>query len=206
MSYKSIADYGKKIAETLSKVDNYFIKLLTQEILNRIDGKSEIFLIGNGGSAANAHHISGDYSKTFAMLGKPLKITSLSDNGCYITAAANDIDFSEIYEMLINTRINQNDLLIILSGSRNSMNLIKAARKASASKIKSAALLGYTGGALKKIVDIPIHCYIEDMEIAEDCQIIIFHYIKQKIVDILATNSGCNSQKYNKRTNQNLIA
>lgn len=206
MSYKSIADYGKEISETLSKVNNDYIKLLTQEILSRVDGNSEIFLIGNGGSAANAHHISGDYSKTFAMLGKSLKITSLSDNSCYLTAAANDVDFSEIYEMLVNTRINQNDLIIILSGSGNSMNLIKAARKASSSKIKSAALLGYTGGALKKIVDIPIHYYVEDMEIAEDCQITIFHYIKQKIVEILASNNSCNSQKYNRRTNQDLIA
>ena len=96
------------------------------------------------------------------MLGKSININSLSDNSCYITALSNDLDYSEVYEILINTRVRVNDLVIFLSGSGNSMNLIKAARSAIKSNIKTAAIVGFTGGALKKLVDIPIrieNCY-----------------------------------------------
>ena len=206
MSYRNLKEYGDHLNRTLVNVDQFLIDNLIAEIYKRIDGGGEIFLIGNGGSAANAHHIAGDFSKTFAMLGKSLKISCLSDNACFLTAAANDIDYSEVYEILIDTRIKKNDFIILFSGSGNSMNLIKVARKANNSKIKVAALLGYTGGALKKIVDIPIHYEVADMEIAEDCQIIIFHFIKQKIIEMIDINSDYNSQKYQKRTNQDLIA
>tara|TARA_B100001115_G_scaffold174973_1_gene160525 strand:- start:40 stop:660 length:621 start_codon:yes stop_codon:yes gene_type:complete len=206
VSYKTLNEYGEKLYKTLLKVDNIYLEKLITEIKSRIEFEGEIFLLGNGGSAANAHHITGDYTKTFSMLGKSIKINCLSDNACYITAAANDIDFSEIYQMLVDTRIKQNDLIILLSGSGNSMNLIKAARKATSLKIKVAALIGYSGGALKKIADIPIHYYVDDMEIAEDCQIAIFHYIKQKIIESFSLKPNCNSEKYDKRTNQDLIA
>ena len=181
MSYKNLISYGESLLSALRSIEDEKILLLAREIEKKMDGSGEIFLVGNGGSAANAHHIAGDYSKTFSMLGRCLKISCISDNDCYLTAAANDIDFSEIYEILIGSRIIKNDLLILFSGSGNSMNLIKAARKAKKAGIQTSALVGYSGGALKEIVDIPIHFTIDDMEIAEDCQITTFHYIKQKI-------------------------
>ena len=205
MAYKSLKVYAEILSEVLSSTTEVHIQLLTDEIMNRINGEGEIYILGNGGSAANAHHIAGDFTKTFSMIGKGLKISCLSDNSCFLTAAANDIDFSEIYSLLINTKIKEKDLIIILSGSGNSMNLIKLARKAKSSGIKMAAILGYNGGALGKIVDIPVHNYIDDMEIAEDCQIVIFHYIKQKIVDLISPGRT-NSSKYEKRTSQDLIA
>ena len=206
MEYKSLEDYSSRLQTALRSIDQTFIDNLTREILKRINGNGEIFLIGNGGSAANGHHIAGDYSKTFSMMGKRIRINSLSDNECYVTAAANDIGYEEIYEILINTRVIKNDLLIFLSGSGNSINLIKAARKAKIFNIKSSAVLGYNGGALKDIVDIPIHAKINDMDIAEDCQMSIFHFIKQKLVKTISPNYESESTKYNKRTQEDLIA
>ncbi len=206
MEYKSLEDYSSRLQTALCSIDQTFIDILTREILKRINGNGEIFLIGNGGSAANGHHIAGDYSKTFSMMGKRIRINSLSDNECYVTAAANDIGYEEIYEILINTRVIKNDLLIFLSGSGNSINLIKAARKAKIFNIKSSAVIGYNGGALKDIVDIPIHAKINDMEIAEDCQMSIFHFIKQKLVKTISPNYESESTKYNKRTQEDLIA
>ena len=139
------------------------------------------------------------------MLGKSININSLSDNSCYITALSNDLDYSEVYEVLINTRVKANDLLIFLSGSGNSMNLIKAARSAIKSDIKTSAIVGFSGGALKKLVDIPIHLRIDDMEISEDFQMIVFHYIKQNLYSKLAKESDP-LNKYNKRVNEDLIA
>ena len=206
MSYKNLISYGESLLSALRSIEDEKILLLAREIEKKMDGSGEIFLVGNGGSAANAHHIAGDYSKTFSMLGRCLKISCISDNDCYLTAAANDIDFSEIYEILIGSRIIKNDLLILFSGSGNSMNLIKAARKAKKAGIQTSALVGYSGGALKEIVDIPIHFTIDDMEIAEDCQITTFHYIKQKIVNEFCEISKNKSSKYDKRTKEDLIA
>ena len=69
------------------------------------------------------------------------------------------------------------------------MNLVKTARIAQTKMIKTAAILGYSGGALKNLVDIPIHVNVNDMEIAEDAQIATFHFIKQKIYKILSDNN-----------------
>ena len=69
-----------------------------------------------------------------------------------------------------------------------------------------AAILGFNGGALKNIVDIPIHTEIYDMEIAEDCQMAIFHFIKQKLVDIYNSKNSNTSNKYKKRIEEDLIA
>ncbi len=204
--YKDLIDYSVNFCNAIKTVDLSLIDKLENEILKRLDGVGEIFLVGNGGSSANAHHIAGDYMKTFSLIGKSLKISSLTDNACFLTAASNDIDFTEIYETLVGTRISKDDLIIFLSGSGNSMNLIKAARKAKRLGIKTVGLIGYTGGSLKNIVDIPIHFHIDDMEISEDCQMSVFHFIKQKIINtnsFLDTNS---SSKYEKRTQEDLIA
>ena len=108
-----------------------------------------------------------------------LKISSLCENSCYITATSNDEDFSEVYEILVNTRISKGDLIIFLSGSGNSLNLIKTAISSKKSDIRTSAIIGFQGGALKDMVDIPIHLEIDDMEISEDAQMTIFHYLKQ---------------------------
>ena len=206
MPYQNLNEYINKLCDAVKSLDNNFLDALSNEIEYRLNGEGDIYLLGNGGSAANAHHIAGDYLKTFSMIGNRIKIDSLSDNECYLTAAANDIDFSEIYEVLVNTKITKNDLMIFLSGSGNSMNLIKAARKAKNCGIRTAALVGYKGGALKDLVDIPLHFLIEDMEIAEDCQISTFHFIKQNLLFKNTSSDISKSRKYDKRTNEDLIA
>ena len=205
MDYKNLKDYANTLATALGTIDESLINQLKNEILKRIDSSEQIFLIGNGGSAANAHHIVGDYSKTFAMISKCINIHSLADNACYITAVSNDLDYSEVFELLINSRIRKNDFIIFLSGSGNSMNLVKTARIAQTKMIKTAAILGYSGGALKNLVDIPIHVNINDMEIAEDAQIATFHFIKQKIYEKLSGNNEP-MPKYIKRVGEDLIA
>ena len=206
MNYKCLLDYGTKLYESLETIDESKIHELKDEISKRMDGDSEIFLLGNGGSAANANHISGDFLKTFTVIGKCLKVSAISNNACFITAAANDLDFSEIYEILINSRVKKNDLLIFLSGSGNSINLVKSARAAKTMGIRSAAIVGYKGGALLDIVDIPIHVKVNDMEISEDCQLIIFHYLKQYLCKKEDQLLKEKTLKYKKRTNEGLIA
>ena len=177
-------------------------------ILDSYFGKNaNIFLLGNGGSQANAHHISGDFMKTFSLAGLKLKISCLADNVCHLTAASNDLSYDDAYSMLIDNIIDQNDLLIYLSGSGNSLNLVKCARKAKSRSIKQVALTGYNGGALNEIVDYPINIKFDDMEICEDIQLSIFHYIKQRLI-LKYSDSFENLEmpKYQKRTLEDLIS
>jgi len=199
--------YATSLTQALSSIRHESLQHLFEQFHCRINSRSSIYIVGNGGSAANAHHIAGDYTKCFALAGVSFNINCLSDNACYLTAAANDVDFSEIYEILIGTRILPGDMVVFLSGSGNSMNLVKAVRAAMSKDIYTASITAYDGGALARLVDLSIHVDVQDMEIAEDMQLIIMHFIKQQL---LASRShgqhGSIMQKYNKRIQEGLIA
>ena len=200
-------DYANKISNALDQVNQKEVDQLFIQIDKLIGTNSNIFLLGNGGSQANAHHISGDFIKTFSMVGLRLKISCLADNVCHLTAASNDISFEDSYSMLVNNIIDKGDLIIYLSGSGNSLNLVKCARKAKSSLIKQAAIVGFTGGALKKLVDFPVHVNFDDMEISEDIQLSIFHYIKQRLMDkYIDVFNEVDISKYRKRTSEDLIS
>ena len=193
----------------LSLVEENSILELYNHFKNSLNSANEIHIFGNGGSAANAYHIVGDFTKTLALYSQKLKISSISDNGCYLSAASNDLDFSEVFSFLIPNRISEKDSIIFLSGSGNSSNLVKCAYKAKKYGIKTIAITGFDGGKLKQIVDIPIHVPIHDMEIAEDTQLIIVHMIKQELCKYLAEKGftpDCKVEKYNKRVSKGEVA
>ena len=205
MAHSLFNNYIEILNKALKTVNVTKLDEIKSEIMKRVDGDGEIHLLGNGGSAANAHHIVGDYMKTFAFCSKNLKINCLSDNSCYLTAAANDLDYSQVYEILVNSRIKRSDLLIVLSGSGNSLNLVKAIRAAKLKGIKTAGIVSFTGGALLDLLDIPIYVRVNDMEIAEDCQLSIFHFLKQQMLIQLGDKQDL-MIKYSKRVSDDLIA
>ncbi len=200
-------DYAAGLKNALDLVNQIQIDEFFKVFDSFIGSNSNIYILGNGGSQANAHHIAGDYMKTFSLAGLKLKISCLADNVCHLTAASNDISYDEAYSMLIDNIIDKNDLLIYLSGSGNSLNLVKCARKAKSRNIKQAAITGYNGGALNQIVDLPINVKFDDMEICEDIQLSIFHYIKQKlIIKYSSFFENVEIPKYHKRTLEDLIS
>ncbi len=202
--FKSYAGELKRALDLVDQdqLDNFF------NVFDSYFGSSSnIFLLGNGGSQANAHHISGDFIKTFSLAGLKLKISCLADNVCHLTAASNDLSYDDAYAMLIDNLIDKKDLLIYLSGSGNSLNLVKCARKAKLRNIKQASLTGFNGGALNELVDYPIHIKFDDMEICEDIQLSIFHYIKQRLMYKYSENfENLDLPKYQKRTLEDLIS
>ena len=138
-----------------------------------------------------------------------IKIYTHSDNISYLTAASNDLDYNEVYSNLVGTIIDKDDLIIHLSGSGNSLNLIKCANRAKNLNITQVSISGFNGGKIKDIVDTAIHIKYPDMEISEDCQIIIFHYIKQRLVDEFEDKDPYSDHKltkYQKRVIEDLIA
>ena len=200
-------DYAFKVNQALKEVKQNEVDMIFSQIDERIGSANNIYLLGNGGSQANAHHISGDFIKTFSLAGLKLKISCLADNVCHLTAASNDLSFDDAYAMLIDNLIDKDDLLIYLSGSGNSLNLVKCARKAKIRNIKQAALTGFNGGALNEIVDYPVHIKFDDMEICEDIQLSVFHYIKQKLIYKYSDRfENLETPKYHKRTLEDLIS
>tara|TARA_Y100001968_G_C19279231_1_gene678349 strand:- start:151 stop:759 length:609 start_codon:yes stop_codon:yes gene_type:complete len=144
------------------------------------DGR-KIFLCGNGGSAGNAIHIANDLIYgAGACGGDPilpgLRIESLPANSAVITCLGNDIGYENIFSYQLKVKAEKNDILIVLSGSGNSKNIINALTTSKSLGMKSFALLAYDGGACKNLADKPIHFETFDMQIAEDAQLIVGHF------------------------------
>jgi len=144
------------------------------------EGKT-VYLCGNGGSAANALHIANDliYGAGVNHEGGGLRVEALSANTAVVTCLANDLGYEHIYAEQLKVKARSEDVLIVLSGGGNSPNVVKALETGNAIGMKTFAILGYTGGRCKEIAQCPIHFEIDDMQIAEDMQLIIGHMCMQ---------------------------
>ena len=172
--------YSKKLQQVLESSDWAPIEELADDIQKCWNEGRRVFLCGNGGSAGNAIHLANDFIYGIAKkTGGGLKAISLSDNSAVITCLANDVGYDYIFSEQLAVQAEENDLLIVLSGSGNSSNIIHAVEQAKKMHVKSFAILGYNGGKCRGIVDVPIHFPVDDMQIAEDLQIIVGHMLMQ---------------------------
>ena len=168
-------------------IDDKAIKLseaLALEIQNVWKEERSIYICGNGGSAANAVHIANDFMYGIGACGPKPKLTgvrveALTANTGIITCLANDTGYENIYSKQLEVKGRKDDLLIALSGSGNSPNIIKAIEIANELEMKTFAILGFDGGKCKAIASQSIHINISDMQLAEDCQMIISHICMQ---------------------------
>ncbi len=145
----------------------------------------EIFVMGNGGSAATASHWATDFSKTAYVAGRPMiRCRCLSENIPYLTAIGNDLSFDDFFSRQLENILNPGDLVILISGSGNSKNLIKACRLAKKRKAQTAGILGFDGGRLKNMVDLKIIVPSNQYGVIEDMHMAIGHiltfYLKQR--------------------------
>lgn len=143
------------------------------------EGRS-IYLCGNGGSAGNAIHLANDllYGAGIQNAGG-LRVEALSANAAVLTCLANDVGYEHIYAEQLKVKAKFGDVLVVLSGSGNSPNVIKALEVGNAMGMKTFAILGYSGGRCKMLADHSLHFKIDDMQIAEDLQLIVGHICMQ---------------------------
>ena len=165
------------------------INKLSKEILKVWESGNNIFIFGNGGSSANAQHIANDFLYGVGVSkndnhpnSKGLRIEALTANSNVITCLGNDIGYENIFSYQLEVKAIRGDLVIALSGSGNSPNIVNALKFSYKKNIQSCAILGFQGGRAKEYSNINIHFPIDDMEIAEDTQMIVFNIIKQWLI------------------------
>jgi D-sedoheptulose 7-phosphate isomerase len=177
---KLFNNYKKNLSETLEKLEVDKVEELCQLILSAWKTNNTVYLCGNGGSAANAIHVANDMTYGAGKKnGKGISIEALTSNSAVLTCLANDLSYEDIFSEQIRTKGKSKDLLIVFSGSGNSKNVIKAIEIAKNKKMKTFAVVGFDGGKCKKIADNFIHLNINDMQVAEDFQLIVSHMCMQ---------------------------
>jgi D-sedoheptulose 7-phosphate isomerase len=146
-------------------------------------------VIGNGGSAANASHFAQDLSKGIFFekpVAKTMKAISLTDNIAHITAIANDTGYQNIFSAQINTFANTGDVLVCISGSGNSANIVEAVKAAKQKNMFVIGVTGFDGGQLYTISDFVVHLPLHEMCTVESIHSIIFHLIVLELRERLA--------------------
>ena len=172
--------YSKKLQKVLQTSDWSPVEELAIDMHKCWNDGRSVFICGNGGSAGNAIHLANDFIYGIAKTtGGGMRAISLAANSAVITCLANDVGYDHIYSEQLAVQAEKGDLLIVLSGSGNSPNILLAVEQAKKMQVKSFAVLGYSGGKCKDIVDVPIHFQVDDMQIAEDLQIVVGHMVMQ---------------------------
>ena len=173
-------DYSRRLQAVLASADWSSVHQLAQALLESWQQGRRVFLCGNGGSAGNAIHLANDFLYgTAKKTGGGIRAIALPANTAVLTCLANDIGYDYIFSEQLAVQAQKGDLLIALSGSGNSGNIVRALEQASAMGVKSFAILGFSGGKSMQLADSAIHFPVNDMQIAEDLQLIVGHMVMQ---------------------------
>jgi D-sedoheptulose 7-phosphate isomerase len=173
----------KKLFETLDL--NRFKKMVNM-ILKAYDEGKHIFVMGNGGSGSTASHFACDINKGCCFdLEKKFKMICLNDSLPTLLALSNDASFDLVFVEQMKNFFNKGDLVIGISGSGNSQNVLNAIDYAKNNGGVTMGLSGFSGGKLSQMVDIPFVASIDDMQKVEDVHMIVVHMIMQAVYKTL---------------------
>jgi len=173
-------DYTSKVSALLSKINRDEIFSLIEIIRHAVKNNQNIFIAGNGGSAAIASHFVTDLSRYQDKTTKHMcRASSLVDNVPLITAIANDFGYEEVFAKQIQRIANPSDIVIAISSSGNSSNVNNLIKHAKDLGLITIGMYGFDGGELKKHCEYGIHVTSEigEYEITEDCHSILCHFI-----------------------------
>lgn len=177
---KHFADYSRRLSATLEAFDWSPVERLATELRNCWQSGRQVFFAGNGGSAGNATHLANDFIYALSKTrGSGLRAHSLVANSSIVTCLANDEGYDQIFSLQLSVLARKKDVLIVFSGSGNSPNILRALEEAREIGMTSYAFLGFSGGKAKALADVPIHFDVNDMQIAEDTQVIVGHMVMQ---------------------------
>lgn len=177
MNYTNdIRDYLALEIEILKKLDVEQINAALNLLDETRQKKGRIYICGNGGSAATASHFQNDFNKGVSEhIDVPFRFHCLNDNVATLMAIANDIGYEEVFRFQLRNNLEENDVLVAISGSGNSHNVIRAVEYAKEHGCKIIGLTGFSGGKLKELSDISLHAPVNSMQVTEDIHMIFDH-------------------------------
>ena len=174
--YDEIEQYWHELASIMQAMSFDMLAKAAELLLDCYRRGSTVFILGNGGSAATASHFACDLAKGTQVRGLPaFRVISLNDNVPLMSAWANDTNYDRIFAEQLATLIRPADLVIAISASGNSPNILAAARVARQSGAHTIALTGQDGGKLSRLVDLTIYVPVRSIEQVEDAHLVIAH-------------------------------
>lgn len=177
MDYRqSIKNYLDLECEVLSRLDVEQINAALNLLRSTYERGSTVFVFGNGGSSATASHYQNDFNKGISeYTEQKFNFQCLSDNIPTLMAVANDIGFDEVFRFQLRGHLKSGDIILAISGSGNSKNVINAVEYAKSQGNAVIGLTGFQGGRLKELSDISLHVPIKSMQITEDIHMVFDH-------------------------------
>jgi len=171
-----IRNYLNREIEVIKRLDIDEIHAAMNAIWEAYEREAVIYIFGNGGSAATASHFVCDFNKGICeKKEKKFNLICLNDNTPMITAIANDISYEDVFYFQLYNKLKPSDLIIGISGSGNSRNVIKAVEYAKQIGTPVIGITGYHGGKLKQLADYHMDVMEDDMQISEDIHMIFDH-------------------------------
>ena len=178
------SSYLNRLKDEIDQLDQGAIQRWADLVYSAWEQEKFVFVFGNGGSGTNATHFSEDLGKSSLRPDdlmdegkKRLKIMSLTDNLGWIMAVGNDVGYDQIFQQQLMNYGSDGDLVIAISGSGNSPNIINAVEWAKRHGLTTFGLSGYGGGKLKEIQDDGLHVALDDMGMVESIHLCVFHWV-----------------------------
>ena len=189
-----------RVGEELRRIEPAQVQALADAIFACYEKRATVFVIGNGGSGSNASHLCEDLGKGTIRREdfdndqkRRLRILSLTDNTPYILAWGNDEGFDRVFVEQLKNLANPGDLLIAISGSGNSPNILRAVEWANRNKMTTFGCTGFTGGKLKSLAHHDFHVPLDDMGIVESIHLTAFHWIVDNLYARIGLQSTANT-------------
>lgn len=181
-----VDDYISDVSRLLARAPMDSIRLVADLLLDAYKDGRGVYIMGNGGSAATASHLACDLQKSIGLCeDRKFKVMALTDSTPLLTAWANDFSYSDVFARQLSTWLEPGDLVIGISGSGNSANVIKAVEVASEIGAVTVALTGFDGGQLSLAATHSIIMPSEDMQHIEDAHMVIAHLIFRYVLEAI---------------------
>lgn len=180
----NVAEYVKRIQDEVAQVDQAEIQKMADLIYEAWENGRFVYIFGNGGSGTTATHMSEDLGKSSLRESdlsdeskKRLKVMSLTDNLGWIMAVGNDLSYDQIFVQQLMNYGSEGDVVIAISGSGNSPNVLNAVDWANRHGLKTFGLTGFKGGKLREMAQSGMHVPLDDMGMVESIHLALFHWV-----------------------------
>lgn len=181
-----VVGYFERLTECIARVPMRQVQALGEILFRAYTHDKQVFVVGNGGSAATASHMAADIAKnTLSPNMRRFRIMSLTDNAPLLTALSNDFGYERVFAEQLTNLIRPGDVLVTISGSGRSANVLEAMRCARSRAATNVALLGFDGGEARALADDYVLVPSDDYGVIEDIHMILVHaltgYFKRQL-------------------------